>query len=107
MAKLIVQNLGSLAVNVSAPQTVLNAVQTTGTDWMHACGAKGRCTTCRMEVLEGMENLSPETAPELKYREAGRLKKSERLTCQTTVLQGEVKVKVPRQVQLPHQKYTG
>ena len=107
MAKLIVQNLGSLTVNVSAPQTVLHAIQATGLDWMHACGAKGRCTTCRVEVLNGMENLSPETAPELKYRSAGRLKKTERLTCQVTVLAGEVKVKVPRQVQLPHQKYNG
>ena len=107
MAKLIVQNLGSLTVNVSAPQTVLQAIQATGLDWMHACGAKGRCTTCRVEIISGMENLSSETAPELKYREAGRLKKTERLTCQITVLQDEVKVKVPRQVQLPHQKYTG
>ena len=105
MAKLIVQNLGSLTINVSAPQTVLQAIQTTGLDWMHACGAKGRCTTCRVEIISGMANLSPETAPELKYREASRLKKTERLTCQVTVLQGEVKVKVPRQVQLPHQKY--
>ena len=105
MAKLIVQNLGSLTINVSAPQTVLQAIQATGLDWMHACGAKGRCTTCRVEVITGMENLSPETSAELKYREAGRLKKTERLTCQVTVLQDEVKVKVPRQVHLPHQKY--
>ena len=105
MAKLIVQNLGSLTVNVSAPQTVLQAIQATGLDWMHACGAKGRCTTCRVEIISGMENLSSETAPELKYREAGRLKKTERLTCQITVMQDEVKVKVPKQVQLPHQKY--
>jgi|SRR6478672_4623385 len=105
MAKLIVQNMSSLTINVSAPETVLQAIQATGTDWMHACGAKGRCTTCRMEVLEGMENLSPESAPELKYRAAGRLKTFERLTCQTTVLQGEVKVRVPKPVQLPHQRY--
>lgn len=105
MAKLIVQNMSGLTVNVSAPQSVLHAIQATGTDWMHACGGKGRCTSCRMVVLEGMENLSPVSAPELKYREAGRLKKTERLTCQTTVLQGEVKVRVPRQTQLPHQTY--
>ena len=105
MAKLNVQNLGSLTVNVSAPQTVLQAIQATGLDWMFACGAKGRCTTCRVEVISGMENLSPETAPELKYREAGRLKKTERLTCQVTVLEGEVLVKVPKPVQLPHLKY--
>ena len=105
MAKLTVQNLSGLTVNVSPEQTVLRAVQATGTDWMHACGAKGRCTTCRMEVLTGMENLSSESPAELKYREANRLKPTERLACQCTVLQGEVTVKVPKPVQLPHQKY--
>ena len=40
---------------------------------MHACGAKGRCTTCRLQVLAGQENLSPLTAAELRYRAAGRL----------------------------------
>jgi 2Fe-2S ferredoxin len=107
MANFTVQNLANLRVNVSPGQTVLRAIQATGTDWMHACGAKGRCTTCRMQVLSGMQNLSPETAAELKYREAGRLLPTERLTCQCTVLQGEVTVKVPKPVQLPHQKYTG
>ena len=106
MAKLIVQNLGSLTVNVSASQTVLQAIQAIGLDWMHACGAKGRCTTCRVEIISGMENLSPETAPELKYREAGRLRKTERLTCQITVLQDELKVKLQNQVKLQHLKYT-
>jgi 2Fe-2S ferredoxin len=105
MAILKVQNLNGLAVNVLPGQTVLQALQASGTDWMHACGAKGRCTTCRVKVLSGMENLSPETAAELKYRAANRLLPDERLTCQCTVLQNEVTVKVPRQVQLPHLKY--
>jgi ferredoxin, 2Fe-2S len=107
MAKLTVQNLSGLAVNVKPPETVLRAVQATGTDWMHACGAKGRCTTCRMEILDGMENLSPESPAELKYREAGRLKAKERLACQCTVTGGEVLVRIPKPVQLPHQKYVG
>ena len=105
MAILKVQNLNGLAVNVLPAQTVLQALQASGTDWMHACGAKGRCTTCRVKVLSGMENLSLETAAELKYRAAERLLPDERLTCQCTVLQNEVTVKVPRQVQLPHLKY--
>ena len=107
MAKLTVQNLNSLPVNVTAPQTVLKAIQSTGTDWMHACGGKGRCTSCRMVVLAGHENLSPESAAELKYREAGRLKANERLTCQCTVTGSEVLVRVPKATQLPHQNYTG
>jgi 2Fe-2S ferredoxin len=106
MGILTVQNLNGLTVNVKPPQTVLQALQASGTDWMHACGAKGRCTTCRVKVLSGMEYLSPETAAELKYRAIDRLQPDERLTCQCTLLAGEVLVKVPKQVQLPHLKYT-
>src|SRR5438552_3970319 len=102
-----VQNLKDLEVNLTPPQTLLQALQASGTDWMHACGAKGRCTTCRVQVLNGAENLSPETSPELKYREAGRLQANERLTCQCTLLNGEVTVRVPKAVQLPHMKYSG
>ena len=105
MAELTVLNLGHLRVNVAPAQTVLNALQTNGIDWMHACGAKGRCTTCRMIVVSGMEHISPESQPELKYREAGRLKPNERLTCQCTLISGEVTIRVPKQTQLPHVKY--
>eukprot|EP00967_Tisochrysis_lutea_P088843 scaffold126242_cov33-Tisochrysis_lutea.AAC.2 len=56
------------------------------------CGGVGNCLTCQVEVLEGMENLSPRTAAEDKM-----LKKrpdNYRLACQT-IVNGDVKVKVP------------
>lgn len=105
MPELLVQNLGELSVKVAESQTVLQALQAAGQDWMHACGAKGRCTSCRMVLLSGHENLSPETAAELKFRASGRLKPTERLTCQTH-LTGPVTCRVPRQTQLPHVRYT-
>jgi len=56
------------------------------------CGGVGQCLTCQVEVLEGMENLSPRTAAEDKI-----LKKKPanyRLACQVFV-NGNVKVQVP------------
>ena len=106
MAKLIVQNLGSLTVNVSAPQTVLQAIQATGLDWMHACGAKGRCTTCRIVVLQGMEHLGELSPAEQRYRNNQRLKDNERLTCQCMLHGGDITGKVPEQTKLPHQAYS-
>lgn len=61
-------------------------------DHRHICGGRGFCTSCRVEVLEGSENLSPVSAVERERLggETGKL----RLACQTTVY-GPVHVRVP------------
>ncbi len=105
MPLLTIENLPDAAVPVPAGATLLAALQTAGHDWMHACGAKGRCTTCRVQVLLGLENLSPPTEAELRYRAAGRLLPSERLTCQARLLTGAVTGRVPEATQLPHVQY--
>ncbi|MCC9167787.1 2Fe-2S iron-sulfur cluster-binding protein [Pontibacter harenae] len=106
MPKLTVQNLANKEVFVRQGQTVLKALQEEGQDWMHACGGKGRCTTCRIIVLQGMEHFAPLTACELKYREKGRIEDNERQTCQCTMVSGEAVVKVPEQTKLPHLNYS-
>lgn len=106
MPKLTVQNLSGLEVKVPDGQTLLKALQGQGTDWMHACGGKGRCTTCRIIVLQGMEHTGPLTAAEQRYREKGRLQDNERLTCQCTLISGEIIGKVPEQTKLPHMSYS-
>lgn len=62
-------------------------------DHRHICGGNGFCTSCRVEVLQGSEHLSPVSALERHRlgREAGRL----RLACQTQV-DGPVHVRAPR-----------
>ncbi len=49
----------------------------------------GICGTCRIEVLEGMENLSEMTQAE---KDMG-LEGNERLACQCRILKGTVKIK--------------
>ncbi|MVN78408.1 2Fe-2S iron-sulfur cluster binding domain-containing protein [Hymenobacter sp. HMF4947] len=82
MPLLTVQGLPGPPLSVPAGTTVLAAIHAAGYDWWHACGAKGRCTTCRVRVLAGTEFLTPPTEPELRYRAAGRLGPTERLACQ-------------------------
>jgi ferredoxin len=53
------------------------------------CGGYGQCGTCIVEIVEGMENLSPKTDFEL--RKLKRKPESYRLACQTLV-NGPVKV---------------
>ncbi len=54
------------------------------------CGGVGQCGTCIVEVIEGMENLSPKTPFE--ERRLKRRPPSFRLACQT-LAHGDVKLK--------------
>ncbi len=54
------------------------------------CGGYGQCGTCIVEIVEGMENLSPRT--DFENRVLKKKPDSYRLACQTLV-NGPVKVK--------------
>ena len=72
---------------------------------MQACGGKGRCTTCRVIITSGMENLQPLTGAERKYRQMGALADDERLACQASA-RGDVSVRVPQDCKLSHVQYS-
>ena len=106
MPLLTILNLpGAHELPVPAGASLLAALQHAGFDWMHACGAKGRCTTCRVQVVSGDGHLAPPTAAELRYRAAGRLQADERLMCQARLPAGAVQGRAPRATQLPHVNY--
>ncbi len=52
MPKLSVDGVGEFEV-ASGKRMVLALTQDAGIDQLHACGGNARCTTCRVEVLEG------------------------------------------------------
>lgn len=52
MPKLTVEGIGEF--DVPAEKRLVKAlVEEAGTDQLHACGGKSKCTTCRVEVLAG------------------------------------------------------
>lgn len=52
MPKLTVEGIGSF--EVPANKRLVAALRDeAGTDQLHACGGKARCTTCRVEFVEG------------------------------------------------------
>lgn len=53
------------------------------------CGGYGQCATCIVEVVEGMENLSPKT--DFEQRKLKKKPENYRLACQTLV-NGAVKI---------------
>ncbi|MBU6186441.1 MAG: 2Fe-2S iron-sulfur cluster-binding protein [Synechococcales bacterium] len=62
----------------------------TFTGKMMNCGGYGQCGTCIVEIVDGLENLSPRT--EVEIRKLKRKPDSYRLACQTLV-NGSVNVK--------------
>ncbi len=55
----------------------------TFTGKMMNCGGYGQCGTCIVEIVEGMENLSPRT--EVENRKLKKKPQNYRLACQTLV----------------------
>jgi ferredoxin, 2Fe-2S len=106
MSKLIILNLNRKEIATGdSSKTLLQHIHQAGIDWMFACGGKGRCTTCRIIVVEGLANISPRSNQEKKFLDAGRLKDNERLTCQC-FCHGSVVGLVPESSKLPHLSYT-
>jgi ferredoxin len=52
MPKLTVENVGTFEV-VQGKRLVLALEQDAQIDQLHACGGKARCTTCRVEFVDG------------------------------------------------------
>ncbi len=50
----------------------------------------GMCTSCRMDVVEGMENLTPLTQNEKDHM----MPATERLACQCQIKKGTVKIRI-------------
>lgn len=79
-------------------QTILDALLESGIDWMHACGGFCNCTTCRVKIEEGEDNIS-----DMEENERNTLKRFQgeevlegpfRLSCQALVY-GDIKISEP------------
>lgn len=93
MVRIRMQHLGDrVLVSENTKRKVIEIIHENGIDWMHACGKKGRCTTCKIRILAGQENLSPETEQELLFRSQQRLLDQERLACQVRLLRGNLTI---------------
>lgn len=100
-----VKNLKGLKLNYEDKrQTLLEILQLNRIDWMHACGGKGRCTTCTAIIIEGADLLDMPNIAEQKMIDRAKLKSNERLACQL-IPKGSLVIKVPKLYQLPHMEY--
>tara|TARA_R110000796_G_scaffold252557_1_gene387645 strand:+ start:30467 stop:30790 length:324 start_codon:yes stop_codon:yes gene_type:complete len=106
MGQITIENLNNKEIsNTDNSKSVLDIIHESGIDWMHACGKKGRCTTCKIIVVEGADQLTPIEETEQLLFDAGKLQSVERVACQAKLL-GDVKVRVADKNKFPHMTYT-
>lgn len=88
MPKIVFLNEGRRA-EARAGTSVLEAADALAVRIGRVCGGQGTCSTCRVEVVSGAENLSPAGENELAYGLAAGV----RLACQARI-EGDVGVRV-------------
>ena len=80
-------------VAVAERQTVLQAAIPAGIPIFHVCGGHAKCSTCRVLVIEGSEQLSAPTPKENCLNQKLHFPPHVRLACQTTVNGDGVKLR--------------
>lgn len=89
-AQVAVLNETSFPIEVT--ESILEASLRNDVPFCCDCGGMGRCSTCRILIVEGEENLSPINTAETKLREFFQLPANVRLACQTYVEKGNVSI---------------
>ena len=79
MAFLLIKNIANVHIKIISRFSILKNLQENFIDFSHACGGKGRCITCKMQILEGENMLSAPTNAEQNFREQKLLENTERL----------------------------
>ena len=82
----------SKTIEVLENENIRDAALRAGIPIAHVCEGKGRCSTCRILILEGHENCSDRTEKEQDVADFVSFSQDIRLACQTTVT-GNVKVR--------------
>jgi ferredoxin len=87
---------GTQSFDAEQGRKLVLAIEDSGIDILHRCGGNARCTTCRVQVLEG----DPEPMGDLERNRLAveaELAPNIRLSCQIHV-DGDLKVRVINQV---------
>lgn len=78
----------------SPDSTVLESLHKANIDQIHACGGDGKCTTCRIYVMEGLHNCRPRNEKEVHMAVKMEFPPNIRLACQTKI-SGNISIRRP------------
>lgn len=72
-------------INCSEDNTVLEATLAANLNHTHACGGQGKCSTCRVSILDGIKNCNPRNEAEQLIATKLSFPPEIRLACQTKI----------------------
>lgn len=81
-------------VLASPDSTILEAILKSNIKHIHACGGNARCTTCRVYIMEGLNNCQPRNEKEKQLAEKLGFPQDIRLACQTRI-RGDITIRRP------------
>ena len=79
-------------IEAEPDETILQASLRTAIPHAHACGGHARCSTCRVQIVEGLDHCVPRNDKENELALRLHFSPEIRLACQTTV-NGDVKLR--------------
>jgi adenylate cyclase len=82
----IIKYLEGTEVSVTRGTTLLEASLLAKLPHAHVCGGRGRCSTCRVQIIEGLEELPPPSDEERTLLQRVGSGSGVRLACQTRAL---------------------
>jgi len=83
---------GDHSVKTDSFKTILESSLEADIPHIHACGGNGKCSTCRVLITEGIENLIPRNEVEQKMADLKGFTNEVRLACQTSG-NGDIKLR--------------
>lgn len=78
-------------IHVESGTNLMKALLAAEVPVASSCNGDGVCAKCRLQIHQGMANLSPMNDTEKFLKEKFQLKSNQRISCQTSVL-GDVEV---------------
>jgi adenylate cyclase len=81
-------------ISASPKSTVLEAMLKAKINHIYVCGGNGRCSTCRVHIMDGLKNCRPRNEKEEQLAEKLGFPQNIRLACQTKI-SGNITIRRP------------
>ena len=81
-------------IYASPDSTILEAMLKAKINHTHVCGGNAQCTTCRVYIMDGLNNCLPRNEKEKRLAEKLGLPRDIRLACQTRI-SGNITIRRP------------
>ena len=81
-------------IDASPDDTILEASLKANIDHVHVCGGNARCSTCRVNIVKGVDNCQPRNKKEKQLSEQLGFPQNIRLACQTKI-SGNITIRRP------------